>query len=337
MKHIAILGAGAIGCYVGASWAKALSHAKIKLTLIGRPNTLNFGGADILTISGDKPYSLACDLFERSEDPSALKDADVILVATKATALERAIEDIQTHISPNAIIISLLNGLEPVRHLRSAFPDHTVLAGMVPFNVVWQSANHLHKSSAGTLSLESAPTTKTIESLVASSPTPLALYDDLQPIQYGKLLLNLINPINALSGIPLHDMLSQKGFRQIYATTLSEALTIYDQCGIVWEKVGPISPRLAIRLLPSPDAFFNNTLLKLQKIDKTSMTSMGADVYAGKPTEITVINDEIVRLAKAQGLTAPINTKLTALIRDVEKTGLLKPFSATQLKETLGL
>lgn len=337
IKHIAVLGAGTIGCYVGATWSGALASAGIKLTLIGRSDILSFSGATSLKVSGNDDQTVGCDLFERTDDATRLGDADIIFIATKATAIDKVITDIQANAAPNATIISLLNGLEPVRQLRNAFPNHTVLAGMVPFNVVWRSAHHLHQSSAGTLSLEYAPATQTIADLAASSMNPIDLYKDLQPIQYGKLLLNLINPINALSGLPLHAMLSQRTYRKIYAATVAEALSVYDKSGVNWKKVGPISPRLAVKLLPSPNFFFNNTLLKLQKIDKTSMTSMGSDIQAKKPTEIAVINEEIVRWASDAGITAPINAKLTSLIRQAEQSEDVVPLTAEQLAKELGL
>ena len=337
IKNIVILGAGAIGCFVGASWAHALLEANIKVTLIGRKATFKFGGADHLVCSDNDETMVDVKHFEIATDAEALKHADVILLAMKSTGLERAIEQIKTHSVSQTPIISLLNGLEPARQLRAALPDHSVVSGMVPFNVVWKSGNHLHKSSAGNLSLETSEISKLLAARVSATQVPIDLYEDLKPIQYGKLLLNLINPINALSGLALHKMLSQRQFRQIYAATLSEALNVYDAASIQWKKVGPISPKLGAKLLPSPNFFFNNTLLKLQKIDKTSITSMATDLINEKPTEIEVINGEIVRLAKEANTLAPINLKLMELIGKAEKQQEFEPLSSKQLARALGV
>ena len=337
IKNIVVLGAGAIGCFVGASWARALDGANIRLTLIGRNATLQFGNSDHLVCSGQGETRFDLKHIETATDPAMLKQADVILLTMKSTGLEGAIQQIKAHGVAGTPIISLLNGLAPTRNLRVALPDHPIISGMVPFNVVWKSENHLHKSSAGNLSLETSDVSQMLASRVEQTQVPIDLHDDLQPVQYGKLLINLINPINALSGLPLHEMLSQRSFRQIYAATLSEALSVYDAAGVKWEKVGPISPRLGARLLPSPNFVFNNTLLKLQKIDKTSMTSMASDLMSGKPTEIDAINWEIVKLAKDAKTHAPFNTKLVGLIEEAEKRDKFVRMTAEKLGEALDI
>ena len=60
----------------------------------------------------------------------------------------------------------------------------------------------------------------------------LNLHADLAPIQWGKLLLNLNNPVNALSGLPLRDELLQRGYRRILAALQQEALDLLDAAGL---------------------------------------------------------------------------------------------------------
>ncbi|MEM7491374.1 MAG: ketopantoate reductase C-terminal domain-containing protein, partial [Pseudomonadota bacterium] len=156
---------------------------------------------------------------------------------------------------------------------------------------------------------------------------------DMEALQYGKLLLNLVNPINALSGLPLRAMLSDRAWRRIYAAALTEALAAYDTAGIAFAKAGPVPPRWAPALLGLPDAVFVPTLLRLQRIDATTMTSMATDLAQRRPTEIDALNGEIVRLAPDA---APINGGLVRLIREAEGGGRAN-WMAADLAGALGL
>ncbi|MEM7545300.1 MAG: 2-dehydropantoate 2-reductase [Pseudomonadota bacterium] len=329
LRKIVILGAGAIGTHTGAAWAGAAVRGGASISLIGRAATLAGFRETALRLTGGPDGvvpELTCGI-----DPAMLAGADLVILAMKATGLHRAVGDIRTHADPGTPLISLLNGLAPVRELAAALPGHKVIAGMVPYNVVWRGPAHLHRSSAGDLALARSAETEALANLVAESGLSPVLHDDLAPIQYGKLLLNLINPINALAGIPLHAMLSDRGYRRIYAATLREALMVYRAAGISWQKVGPISPRLAVHLLGTPDALFNPTLLKVQKIDPNSMTSMASDVMAGRPTEIEAITGEILHIAGRAGIRAPVNQALADEIRLAERAGTSPRHSAAAL------
>ena len=336
-KHVAVLGAGAIGCYIGLAWADVLKTAGCRLTLIGREEVLRFGGGATVKLSGEQNAQVPLADFDVNTSSEVLKSADIVLLAVKATALPDALSELQRNISADTVVISLLNGLEPARQLREHLPDHTVLAGMVPFNVVWGSADILHRSSAGKLALEKHLVTKWLSEHTDKTCAAIDLHNDLQPIQYGKLLLNLINPLNALSGIPLFQMLSQKTYRKIYTEILGEALAVYEAGNIEWQKVGPIPPKLAMKFLSASDFIFNNSLLKLQRLDKTSMTSMASDMQNGKPTEIDSINGEIVRIAERIGHPAPVNSSLVHLIKRAEADGFSPRFSAQEIATKLGL
>ncbi len=311
---IAVLGAGAVGTWVGASWGATLIGREGVLAPLREAGLRLTGGGDRHIAPGDI----------RIAGPEALANADLIALTVKSTALSRAVDDLTTHARPDVPILCLMNGLAPVRDLRAALPN-PVLRGMVPFNVVWRGAAHLHRSSAGHVAVEDAPATRGLPDTEART--------DMEALQHGKLLLNLINPINALSGLPLRQMLSRKPWRLVYAATVDEALRAYAAKGIVHTKAGPIPPAWSGPLLRLPDAIFVHTLLRLQKIDAESMTSMASDLAGGHQTEIDTLNGEIARLAPGG---APVNAGLVRLIHAAEKGGC-KTWTARDLAAEIGL
>ena len=310
---IAILGAGAIGIAIGAQWGA---------TLIGRERVLAPIRRDGLRLTGGGwDRRVPADAI-RIGGPDDLETAGLVVLTTKSTALPAAMELLAERTPQDTPILSLMNGLAPIRDLRTALPN-PILRGVVQFNIVWRAPTHLHRSSTGRVAVEAHPMTKAL--------TGVEQREDLKALQHGKLLLNLVNPLNALSGQPLRAMLSDRAWRRLYAATLAEAIAVYDQVGIAFAKAGPVPPRLAPALLRLPDAIFVPTLLRLQRIDATSMTSMATDLAKGRPTEIGILNGEIVRLAPDA---APINDGLVRLIRKVERDGPRR-YNAFELSSAL--
>lgn len=329
--HIVIFGAGAIGCYAGGSWCGAVAKAGGRITLVGRKSTLDPIADNGLLLSGSGSTAIAPDALAVTDDPQVLRDADLIVLAMKAHALPKAIKDIRAIAKTQAPILSLLNGLAPIRTLRDAFPDRDCIAGMVPFNVVWQDQARLHRTGPGEIAVQSHAATEWL----AKSGTAVALHDDLTPTQYGKLLLNLANPVNALAGIPLYDMLLDPGYRQVMGQALKEALHVYDRAGIEWAQVGPNNPRLACYMLRAPTWLFKAIVLRKQALDRKSMTSMAEDLRAGRLTEIDILSGEIARLGRTHAIATPVNDSLVRLVKSVETGDRKSGLSARQLRDEI--
>lgn len=56
--------------------------------------------------------------------------------------------------------------------------------------------------------------------------------DNIEAVQWGKLLINLGNAINALSDLPLLTQLQDRAWRQLMADQMAEALRILSTAGI---------------------------------------------------------------------------------------------------------
>src|SRR3569833_3676513 len=111
--------------------------------------------------------------------------------------------------------------------------------------------------------------------------------------------MNLNNAINALSGKPLFEELSDRDFRRCLA----------------------LPPRWVARILPMPDWAFRRIANRVAAVDPQARSSMQDDFRQGRPTEIAYLQGEVVALAEQYGLAAPINAKLVALVRAAEGGG----------------
>ena len=322
MTQVVVLGAGAIGCHVGAAWSRALAAVGQPLCLIGRPLVMDRLEQNGLQADGIEPGSIMY-----SADAADLRGADLVVLAMKAHGLEAAMDQVAAHAPAKAPVISLLNGLAPVRDLVARFAGREVIAGMVPYNVVWCGDNRLHRTGTGGVALARHPMTEGL----AQAGCPVELYDDLEPIQYGKLLLNLIGAVNALSGLPVYEMLQDRGYRRVYAAALREALDVYRAAGIHFQQVGPSAPHLAVHMLRAPNWVFGPLVLRKQGLDPSTMTSLAVDLAAGRKTEVETINGEISRLGVTAGMATPVNDTLVRLVQMAEGQSHFRPLSAAQL------
>ena len=328
--HVVIHGAGSIGCYVGATW----QLAGIPVSFIGRQGIRDEIAANGLTVTDSEKRRIEArpDEVDFSTDPAALSRGDIIALCVKSTGTEAAAKEIARHGRAGATVISFQNGVSNADVLKSALPGFTVLRGMVPFNVARLPNGRWHKGVAGTLWAEDHPVTRALADRLGKGPGALKLSADMPGVAWGKLLINLNNAVNALSGRTLLEQLSDRDYRRVVAASQVEALETLEAAGIQPAQIGPISPKLLPHVIASPDLVFRNTVLKVQKIDASARSSMADDFAAGRPTEIDYLNGEVLKLARSLGRRAPVNEKIVDLVRQAE-AGVERQWGARELRD----
>lgn len=317
--RIAIFGAGSIGCYVGA----CLAAAGAELVLIGRERVLTAIQANGLTATDYKGRytQLPASALHLSTHADTAKGADLVLVTVKSAASKEAAQALSPHLNPGVPVISFQNGIYNAEVLQKLLPNHPVLAGMVPFNVIDRGQGAFHQGSQGTLEVQADGLSDAVRKLFSKAELDLLEHADMRSVQWGKLLLNLNNPVNALSGIPLKEELSQRDYRCCVGLALNEALQIMKAAGIKPAKVTAVPPSWLPFLMDTPDWLFTRAAKKLLAIDPLARSSMWEDLELGRPTEIDWINGEVIRLAETVGMRAPVNARLIALVREAERGG----------------
>ncbi|NIB40477.1 2-dehydropantoate 2-reductase [Pseudomaricurvus alkylphenolicus] len=318
MVKIAVLGAGSIGCYVGG----CLAAGRARVTLIGRPRIqqqLQAHGLHVTDWRG-RDAQVPWSNFQFSLSNDVLADTDFVLVTVKSGDTESAALLMASALNPKAVVVSLQNGVRNTEVLRRCLPDHKVLKGMVPFNVVSAGGGHFHCGTEGELMIEADPSASALVEALQRADLPTVMSDDLEGIQWGKLLMNLNNSVNALSGIPLKEQLNRGEFRRITAMSQREALGLLKQAGITPAKVGKVGPGVIPFLLCLPDWIFRRIAGSMIKIDPKARSSMYEDLALGRRTEIDFLNGEIVQLAEALGRSAPVNQAIVDLVRQAEQS-----------------
>ena len=167
---IIVFGAGSIGTYIGG----ALLSSGADVLLLGRARMrerIARDGLELSDLQGRKGQLAGADV-PYVEDPASLADADLILVTVKSADTATAAQAIRQHAKSNALVLSLQNGIGNVDCLRAALPTWTVLAGMVPFNVVQMPGGRLHRGTEGELMVEASSALGEWHSIFAAAHLP---------------------------------------------------------------------------------------------------------------------------------------------------------------------
>jgi 2-dehydropantoate 2-reductase len=307
--RIGVYGAGTVGCYVGGRLASAGSD----VVLIGRERLAREIAEHGLHLTDWRGFEARLDRVDYRTTPTA---ADLVLVTVKSAATATAASELAGVLKPGAVVVSFQNGLRNASVLREHLPDHTVLTGMVQFNVITRGGGSFHEGVEGRLEVERHPSLEPFLGDFERAGLPLQLRDDMQSVQWAKLLLNLNNAINALSGLTLRDELSQRAYRRCFAAAQREALRLLDAAGIKPAQLTRVPPHRLPLVLELPDFVFTRAARAMLAIDPLARASMCADLDAGRPTEVDYLNGEVVRLGPA-----PINARLVELVHDAERGG----------------
>ncbi|MGZ0147906.1 2-dehydropantoate 2-reductase [Kribbella sp. WER1] len=310
---IAVYGAGGIGCYVGGR----LAATGAAVTFVGRPRVAAEVAAHGLRLTDYLGADLRVSEVAFATSPEAAAGADLVLVTVKSAATAQAAEELAEVLAPGAVVVSFQNGVRNAEVLRSRLPGR-VVGGMVPFNVLNRGGGVFHQGTEGKLDVQRDPALAQYSEAFERAGLPLTQHDDILPVQWSKLLLNLNNPINALSNLPLRDELSQRAYRRCLAAAQAEALELLAAAGIRPAQLLAVPMERFPSVLRLPDFLFRRLAAKVLAVDPLARTSMWEDLEAGRPTEIDYLNGEVVRLATSLDRTAPVNARLVALIREAE-------------------
>ncbi len=320
-QPIGVAGAGSIGCFVGGM----LAAAGRDVSLLARSRVIEEIKANGLRLTSFEGLDrqIASSRLTLSDNPSIFGTAGVVLVTVKSADTAAMAEIIANHAPDDAVIVSLQNGIGNVSVLRERLPGRRVLAGMVPFNVVARGEGWFHCATSGEIVIE-RDDAGTSEQLSVPGLNIRAT-DNIAGVQWGKLLVNLTNALNALADMPLRRQLAQRSWRRLIADQMAEGLAAIRAEGIKPVSPTPIPPGLTLHLLKLPDPIFELLLARTMKIDPEARSSMWEDLQRGRLTEIDYLQGVITGIADRRGLQVPVSRRVVALIKSAEAAGKGSP------------
>jgi 2-dehydropantoate 2-reductase len=306
------MGAGSVGCYLGG----CLQADGVPVTFVGRPRVLSALRSNGLRLTDldDGEHRLAPAALDLQDSIPPRMAPALVLLCVKSAATAQAARELGQRLPAGTTVVSMQNGIGNAEIAAAQAPGLHVLPGMVPFNVAELAPGHFHRGTTGRLAAQHAAALERWQRWFARAGLPLELHHDLRPVQWGKLLLNLNNPVNALSGLPLRAELLDRRYRCMLADLIDEALATLRAAGIEPARLTPLPWPLLPKLLRAPTPIFRVLAARMLRIDASARSSMADDLAQGRPTEIDAFCGEVVRLAARLGRGAPRNAEMIARI-----------------------
>jgi 2-dehydropantoate 2-reductase len=323
--HIGIMGAGAIGAYVGG---RLVAKAGPKVTFIGRGALASAVAENGLTLRDfDQEDHLDATKIRIEEDPRLLSSCDAVFCCVKAGATAEVGETLANVLEPTTVVVSLQNGIRNHEILREALPRNPVLPAVVGFNVIVRDGPVLQRALSGSLTIETRPEGQDgawVDALRAAG-FDVEEVRPIAPEQWTKLVSNLNNAVGALSGAPTREMILSRRYRRIIALLLDEALEVLDQAGVPTAKFRGVPLRIMSFIMKLPTPIVRIVVGAQLRVDPEARVSMWTDLERQRPTEVDFLNGEIVRLAERGGIDAPANRRIVELVHEAERAGAGSP------------
>lgn len=307
--RVAVVGAGAVGCYYGGM----LARAGVPVTLIGRPvhvEALRRDGLHLTSAAFDEYIPV-----NASTDIAAIAGAALVLVCVKSTDTRQTGASMAVHLAPNARVLSLQNGVDNAPRLQALLKQSVAPAAVYVASEM-SGPGHVRHLGRGELVIaadigaatlaptESADpglTSTDIVALFAGAGVPVELSDNVVGALWGKLVLNCgYNAISAITDLAYGRMVTLPGIAQTVHDAVLECLAVAAALGIT---------------IPG-DVFGAVDRIATSMPGQVSSTCQ--DLRRGKPTEIDHLNGSIVAEGERLGIATPLNRALHALVKAME-------------------
>jgi 2-dehydropantoate 2-reductase len=320
---VAIIGAGAIGGYVG-----------VKLALAGEDVTFIVRGANLLAIGNAGMKLIMHDGSEHVASKVRATDSyddagvqDIVILALKAHQVDAVADQVGKLIGPETVVVTMQNGIpywyfhrhggefegrvvsavDPTGELARKIPPSQVIGCVVyPASelVAPGVVRHIEgdRFPVGELDGSLSERVTRVSECLTNAGFKAPVLDNIRAEIWLKLWGNLtFNPISALTHSTLVDICQYAPTRDLAAKMMAEAQEIAGKLGI--------SFRVSLE----------KRIAGAEKVGKHK-TSMLQDVEAGRGPEIDALVGSVVELGRLTGTPTPHIDATYALVKLLEKT-----------------
>jgi 2-dehydropantoate 2-reductase len=291
---IALMGAGAVGCYYGFKLARG-GH---DVVLIGRPQhveAIERQGLRLETQTLDE-----CIRVSASTEASAAQGAQLVLFCVKSTDTESAATAIKPHLSPDALVLSLQNGVENADRLR-ALLQQEVIAAAVYVGTEMAGPGHVRHHGRGELIIEQSKASDHVARVLIAAGLPTDISNNVRGVLWAKLITNCAyNALSAITQLPYGRLVNGEGVTAVMRDLVDECVAVAKADAVT---------------IPGD---VDGAVRKIAETAAGQYASTAQDLARGKRSEIDHLNGFIVRRGEALGVATPANRMLHAIVTLIE-------------------
>ena len=303
---VAVVGAGGTGAYYGGALAKA-GH---DVTFIARGSHL-----DAINKSGLQLNTVLLGDFHldspATDDMSSIGPVDLVIFAVKSWGTETAIADMAGLVGNNTLIISTQNGIDSERLLSDAFGKEHVLgctatvSSMITSPGVVTQAGGPGSLVVGALTEGQSARVNELSTQCVAAGIAAETHENIELAIWEKFtFICALSGMTALTRKPIGEIFAQESTTQMYLQVLSEVAEVGRASGI-----------------PLPQSIAADLLATTQAREPFIIGSMGHDLIANNPIEISLLNARVVELGTNHNIKTPANFAIEAALRPHEFGG----------------
>ncbi len=300
IQTVSIVGLGALGTLFGQ--LLALHIPKNDLRILADPGRIARYRRDGVYSNGEP-----CDFqYVSTDDP--VPPADLILVAVKYGQLSEALQTMRSHVGPDTLILSLLNGICSEDDIAAVYGRDKVVDCIAYGMDAVKEGNRLTYGHTGKLCIGthiSGPPTDSVQKIARFFERfrlPYEISEDMGRFMWGKFMLNVgVNQTLAVFG-PDYAAIQHNGPQR---DTMIAAM----------REVVALSALEGIHLTQADLTKWVDILSTLTPQGKPSMRQ---DVEAQRFSEVGLFSGTVLALAQKHGLDTPVNRMLFDRIQEIE-------------------
>jgi 2-dehydropantoate 2-reductase len=306
---VAVVGAGAVGCYFGGM----LARAGAPVTLIGRAQhveAINRDGLLLDSIRFKEHVSVSA-----STELAAARDARLVLFSVKTVDTETRATLLAPFLSPDTNVVSLQNGVDNAERMDFAAGIEAISA-VVYVAAEMSGPGQVKHSGRGDLAIgKTASNQSASESEIAEiaktfvrASVPCRVSENITVELWKKLILNCAyNALSALAQAKYGRLAADAGSVEVMKQVVAEGVAVANACGV----------GLPADILIAGALKFGHTVPE-------ALSSTAQDIARGRPTEIDSLNGFLVRRGAEVGVATPVNQTLYSLVKLLERTPLAR-------------
>ncbi|HEX8024787.1 MAG TPA: 2-dehydropantoate 2-reductase [Candidatus Limnocylindrales bacterium] len=297
MTRVAVLGAGAVGAYLGSRLAKA--GAGIHLIARGKHlDVLRQSGLTLITPSGEETIHVAA-----TDDPAGIGIVDIVLFGVKSYDTESAAKLLKPLVGMRTAVVGLQNGIDNEAKIAAvAGKDHVIPAAVYILAAI--EAPGVIRSGPARLVLgdyEPGPPSKRVDELVElfqAGGVSASATADVRVAKWEKYVLLVgFSAISAATQLPLGEIRKSAAASDMMRAVMQEAFDVARKLGIA---------------LPDGHVERSHALVMAQADSEGA--SLRNDLLKGRRMELDALQGVLMRLGRETGVPTPATQAAFAIL-----------------------
>lgn len=301
ITNITLIGMGALGVLYGNHFAKALGAEHVRFL------------ADAGRIAGYQQNGIFCNgaecHFTYQDTAQPGEKADLLIFAVKATALQKAIEEVRDFVDEHTIILSVLNGISSEEIIEGKLGSGTVLYSIAQGMDAVKAGNQVTYTRIGTVCIgvpktqaEKYPMLDRVVELFGRTGLPYVIEPDIMHRLWGKWMLNVgVNQTVMVKEGNYGTVQKPGEARDMMVAAMREAMAIAQK-----------------EMVSVTEQDLNEYLDLIDTLSPEGMPSMRQDGLAKRYSEVELFAGTVLQKAKKHGIDVPVNRYFYETVKKIE-------------------